>query len=207
MIRSAVAILALVLPCAASAVPMIFQFTNYEDPPANDHYGLTLSNLPSDAPFGTSTDFSINNVTLTWDPDDLGAGATLQGTLTNNGVTNLVWDFVYNLTGLVASGNGFTSTDASGTLSRAGGPSYGLMDWRWSSPVNPITFLFLENGDGWSATGYLWRNKNLSKKPGKAFFYADASLVPLPAAVWLFGSALLALFGFKRFGRRGVRTA
>lgn len=78
---------------------------------------------------------------------------------------------------------------------------------KYSGPFNPIAFLFLNDGDGWTATGYMWRNKNLSKKPGKAYFYADASLVPLPAAVWLFGSALLALFGFKRFGRRASRAA
>lgn len=191
-----IAFLILLMPFAASAAPMVFSLSNYSGWPANGDYGLALAWPTSIMPAGTTNEFSISDVTLTWDPENLGSGASLNGTLTNNGN---IWNINYLLSDVSPLDGGFVAREGDGFLTLSGGSvSQRLVDWWWGD-LNPLSFVLLQTGaSNWIAAGYMWLPKGESDKLSKGIFKAEATVVPLPAAVWLFGSALLAMFGLKR---------
>ncbi len=206
MAKWSIAMLILLMPLGASASPMVFSLSNYSGWPANGDYGLALAWPTSIMPAGTTNEFSISDVTLTWDPANLASGATLSGTLTNNGN---VWNLDYHLDDVTPDGGGFTARNGEGWLTLDSNPSISqrLVEWWWAE-LNPLSFILVQTGASeWLAAGFMWLPKGQADKFSKGIFKAEATVVPLPAAVWLFGSALLAMFGLKRLGRRANAAA
>lgn len=146
---------------------------------------LTTIELDLGEFIGLGRDFAI------FDDDDLGAFLNPLG-LNQGGIAITTIDTVNNGDGTWT----FTNTNTSGTLSvdDPGAFAFGYTD---------------DSGANWSATAESWTEIlptiwaiEYAYNPGvvKTAFLkvAHVSLVPVPAAVWLFGSGLIGLIGIAR---------
>ncbi len=189
----------------ALAAPVTYVFGDHPDAALfqsdpSSPYGLRVDDA---APPGNGPTFSVGTnlgglggpVTLTWDPADLAAGATISGTLERND-DGTFWTTTYTLGGLAAAGSGgFTATTGTGSVDEIGGL---LRTIALSGELNNgITFEFDNDGhrlpasDGWVGRGWMLPGGTTDD------WLVTATLVPVPAAVWLFGSAL-GLLGWMR---------
>jgi len=157
-------------------------------------YGIRIDNAP---PPGAGPTFSVGTnlgglggpTTLTWDPLNLGAGATITGTLERND-DGTFWTATYTLSGLFAAANGgFEATAGTGSLDEIGGLARSIALTGEQNNAG-IVFEFDNNGhrlptaDGWVGHGWLL-------PPGSTDdWLVTATHVPVPAALWLFASAL-----------------
>jgi hypothetical protein len=171
----------------------------------NDPYGLRYdaADPPGDGPtfsVGTNLGGLGGPVTLSWD-DSLAGVATLSGTLERND-DGTFWTVNYTLSGLASIGGsgGFTATAGTGSVDEIGGA---LRSIALNGEQNPNGYAFIFNDDGhrlptsddWVGRGWLDPTDSVDD------WLVTAQIVPVPAAVWLFGSAL-GLMGFAR-RRRG----
>jgi hypothetical protein len=159
-------------------------------------YGLRYD---SAVPVGKGPTFSIGTnlgglggtTTVAFDAGDLAAGAILSGTLERND-DGTFWTVNYTMTDLVAAVNGgFKAEDGSGSVNEIGGAlrSFALDGKQDDSGY---AFIFdndghrLASSDGWVGRGWL----EPSTVSGTDDFLLTATVVPVPAAAWLFMSAL-----------------
>ncbi len=196
---------------ASVASAAIYTYTLHDHPAgnaqANYDYGLRLD---SENLFFT---FQNGNLTLTYD-DVLGTmqitGFANQSTPVDNTSLNDTPIFYELVAGDINDQGGgfFTATGGSGTV----GPSAdtplvsltgkGLM----SGPNAGLTFLFLNDGHrlpGNPGTGIVGRGWIEGEDTNDFLFTATLNPVPVPAAVWLFGTALVGLIGFSKRRRAG----
>ena len=172
----------------------------YQSDPTSP-YGLRYDAAP---PAGSGPTFSVGTnlgglggaVYLTWDDANLAAGATLSGTLERND-DGTFWDVTYVLTGVTSDGNGgIVATGGSGSVDENGGA---LRSIALSGEQNGSgdAFIFANDGHrlaastGWVGRGWLLPSGSVDD------WLVTAEPVPVPAAVWLFGTALLGLAGAK----------
>ena len=199
-----VLLVALALPVHAATVT----FTLGDHPDAalfqtdpTSPYGLRVDDAP---PPGVGPTFSVGTnlgglgglTTISWDPLDLAAGATISGTLERND-DGTFWTAAYSLTGLsVAEAGGFKATAGTGSVDEIGGAAR-TISLTGEADGSGNVFEFDNDGhrlvtaDGWVGRGWVL-------PPGSTDdWLVTATLVPVPAAAWLFGSALL-LLGWMR---------
>ncbi|MGI9342239.1 MAG: PEP-CTERM sorting domain-containing protein [Gammaproteobacteria bacterium] len=166
-----------------------------------DPYGLRVDAAP---PPGTGPTFSVGTnlgglggpVTLSWD-DSLAGSATLSGTLERND-DGTFWTVSYILTGLAAAPNGgITATGGSGSVDEIGGALRSI-SLTGMQDAGGYAFIFDDDGHrlaapaGWVGRGWLAGSGTTVDD-----WIVTAQIVPVPAAVWLFGSAL-GLMGLAR---------
>ena len=172
-------------------------------------YGLRYDAI--DPPNGNGPTFSVGDnlgglgglVTLTWDDANLAAGATISGSMSRNDTVangnGDIWTVTYTLTGLVDDGNGgWTATGGSGSMNDGGAPVIltGLQDG------SGYAFIFANDGhrlDGDPGVGWVGRGWLTG---GGTDDWLVTAVIPVPAAIWLFPSALAALGWMRR--RRSV---
>jgi len=157
-------------------------------------YGLRYDTI--DPPNGNGPTFSVGDnlggnggiVKLSWDDANLAAGADLIGSMYRND-TGDTWTVTYSLTGLVDDGNGgWSATGGSGSMT----DGVDVVALTGKQDGSGYAFIFADDGhrlptsDGWVGRGWL-------EGGGTDDWLVTATVVPLPAAAWLFGSALLAL--------------
>lgn len=157
----------------------------------NGPYGLRLDSFTP--PAGPGPTFSVGDnlggnggvVELTWDDANLAAGATISGTLYQND-NGSSWAVSYSLTGLTDDGNGGWWATA-GTGSATNGIDTVILTGELK---DGMAFVFADDGyrlpasDGFVGRGWLLGGD------GSDDWLVTATIVPIPAAVWLFGSAL-----------------
>ena len=110
-------------------------------------------------------------------------------------------------------GDGFSvdySDSITGTRGWSSGSSFRLFDLDWvNDPTGKITGLTIDtNISGWASTLAVFGDDFVTLNWGGLFWTADTyfdvalktnhSVVPVPAAVWLFGTALIGLVGFSK---------
>lgn len=180
------------------AAPVAFTLGDHLDAAlfkaGGEPYGVRIDDAP---PPGNGPTFSVGTnlgggggpVTLTWDPMDLSVDAVISG-VTKRDDDGTFWDVNYTLTGLAAAGSGgFTSTSASGSIDEQGGA---LRSLTLTGEANGGGFVFefdndghrLPSADGWVGRGWLLPTGSTDD------WLVIATPVPVPATVWLFGSAL-----------------
>ena len=162
-------------------------------------YGLRYDDI--DPPNGNGPTFSVGDnlgglggvVKLTWDDANLAGGATLSGTMYRND-TGDTWTVSYALSGLVDDGNGgWTATSGTGSMT----DGVDVVSLTGKQDGSGFAFIFADDGhrlpgsEGWVGRGWL-------EGGGTDDWLVTATVVPLPAAVWLFGSALGALGWLRR---------
>ncbi len=207
--------IALGLFLAIAAVPALAAPVTYilGDHPAGALYDGSSTSGPS-GPYGLRYDylypppgdgptFSVGDnlggfgglVVLSWDDANLAAGATISGEMYRND-TGDIWTVNYLLTGLVDDGNGgWTATDGSGSMTNGGTPVIltGKQD------DSGFAFVFANDGarlPGDPGTG--WVGEGWLTGEGINDWLVTANVIPVPAAFWLFGSALAGLGWLRR---------
>jgi len=176
---------------------------------ATSPYGLRFdAALPS----GAGPTFSVGTnlgglgglTTITWDPLNLAAGATISGTLERND-DGTFWTATYTLAGLSAAENGgFKATAGTGSVDEIGGLLRSIALIGKQNRAG-IAFEFDNDGhrlatsDGWVGRGWMEPSNLIDD------WLVTANPVPVPAAVWLFGSAL-GLLGWLRRRTSGARS-
>lgn len=158
-------------------------------------YGLRYDAI--NPPNGAGPTFSVGDglggngglLLLTWDDANLAAGATISGSVYHN-VTGDVWSVTYDLTGLVSDGNGgWAATSGTGFLDTIA----------LTSAVNGDGHAFIFANDGHRLDGGTgWVGRGWFEGEGTNDFLVTGTLVPVPAALWLFGSALAGLGWLRR---------
>jgi len=160
------------------------------DPSIPIQYGLRLDQLGGAAEDRTfSTELDSVKLVLHWQEADK---AVISGTLRRNGNrVGDVWTVTYTLTGITDTGNGFTATNGSGTMTGPGSDS-------------PITLTgYQKNGTG-SAFDFLadgHRMPDSSTVVGRGWivpantddWLVTAVQVPVPATIGLLGVGLIGL--------------
>ena len=149
-----------------------------------------------------------NVADLTWLADANAAGTTMNWVDANNWATN------FNVAGVtgwrLADSDGCLGFDC--TSSEMGGLFYTALSNSTGSLTNTGPFSNIQSDSYWLATEWnssiAWffnmgtGGQNLDSKTGSFYGWAvqsgDVSAVPVPAAVWLFGSGLLGLVGVAR---------
>jgi len=193
---------------SAHAATITIQLTNHPDAALSSQgaYGLRLDQLNPDGTADSSgtngpTFGALGNVFLEYDPMNLGAGATLTGSFVNNfadlGGNPDIWDVVYNLEDLVLDNGGFRAGSGSGTFTQQGG-SQTVVQLSGKASGNDV-FRILNDGHrlcdaGPGCTGLVARGWLYGK--GTNDFLLTA--VPIPGALWLFGSGLAGLVALRR---------
>jgi len=189
-----------------SASAAIFNIADHPDGnmSADYEYGLRLD--------GEGKYFSLDGAsTAQLFVDTINGTATIMGTVIENSLTNnnvATWNLSYVLSGitLVGTGGEFTATGGTGTVTEIGGT--GNISLIGKQGMNPgpafgLAFLFLNDGHripgntGLGGRGWI-------QKHGTNDFLFTATVVPLPPAALLFGSALAGM-GF--LGRRRKQKA
>lgn len=186
-----------------------------------DHPDGILFRQDSDNPYGLRLDsqvppttFSFNTnlgglggpVYLTWDDQNLAAGARITGTLENN-QDGSFWTVDYLITGLSELGaqgtsalNGFSATAGNGSVTRNGSAETIAL----AANLNDQGLAFFFAPDGYRLPGDstipVGRGWLLPPDTTDDFLFT-ASLVPLPAGVWLLVSGFAGLVALGR--RRG----
>lgn len=165
-------------------------------------YGLRVDSATGSPTFSVDTNLGGAGglTTISWDPANLAAGATITGTMERNG-DGTFWTVAYSLTGLsVAENGGFKATGGSGSADEIGGA---LRSITLAGETNGsgIAFEFDNDGhrlanpgdlpDGWVGRGWLLPPDSTDD------WLVTGVLIPVPAAAWMFGSAL-GLLGWMR---------
>lgn len=204
LIRIALGVFLSIAALSAQATTVTYILGDHEDGALYDGfsasgatgpYGLRFDAI--DPPNGNGPTFSVGNnlggngglLLLSWDDANLAAGATISGSMYRND-TGDVWSVTYNLTGLVGDGNGgWTATGGTGLLN-------GTIDLIGKPDDHGHAFIFANDGHRLAGdTG--WVGRGWFEGDGSNDFLVTATVVPVPAAVWLFGSALVGL-GWQR---------
>jgi hypothetical protein len=165
-------------------------------------HGVTGWRLPTVSPIdGTTAD----DATIGWDgSEDYGTNASAPGTLYAGSTASEMAHMYYNTLGNLGYCDPYAST-ASVCVTQTGygmtntGPFSNIQSyWYWSGTVYaPNTSMAW---DFHPPTGM----QTVSNKPADLYVWAvysgdvDLFMVPVPAAVWLFGSGLLGLIGVAR---------
>lgn len=159
-------------------------------------YGLRYDAI--DPPNGDGPTFSVGDnlggngglLLLSWDDANLAGGATISGSVYRND-TGETWSVTYSLTGLVSDGNGgWTATGGSGLLNST---------IALTGMQNGAGFAFIFANDGHRLDGSTgWVGRGWFEGDGSNDFLVTGTLVPVPAAVWLFASALMGLGWLRR---------
>ncbi len=180
---------------------------------ANDPTGPGLWSV-SDANTG-NPDFTQGSVFLTWDGSTgAAATATIAGTLVAD--DNTIWTVDYVVANISTIATGFAAATGSGTLTLTTGLMT-VIDLEGKSGTCGTTvisgaFCFLADGhrtadhpplDGDTIVGRGWLTGPMDTTND---WLVTASVVPLPAAAWLFGSALTGL-GLIRRRRAGIANS
>ncbi len=172
----------------------------YQSDPTSP-YGLRFDAAP---PPGNGPTFSVGTnlgglggpVTLMWDPANLAGGATISGTIERNDDGSF-WTVTYILSGLVAAENGgFKATSGIGSVDEIGGA---LRSIAMNGEADGTGFVFEFDDDGHrlgTSSGWVGRGWLLPPDSTEDWL-VTAQVIPVPAAAWLFGSAL-GLLGWVR---------
>jgi len=123
----------------------------------------------------------------------VGAGIEVNNTVFNTGTMDIFnTGFIVNFTGdwtfdFGANYNGFELTDVSDDI-----PDFSAFDWM----LTTNTLLTMDNVMiGTSKMGIDWKGLEVNSN---SYIQLEVSAVPVPAAIWLFGSALIGLVGMSR---------
>ncbi|MEM7081616.1 MAG: VPLPA-CTERM sorting domain-containing protein [Pseudomonadota bacterium] len=186
---------------ATFAASMTFELGNHEDGALYDGvtnpYGLRLDDSGQTFTVGDNlpATFTGASLFLTFDPDDLAAGAVLSGTIVDN-ANGGAWVVNYTLSDLTAAPNGgFIAQTGIGTLTEVGGTT--VFDLIGKSNGTGA-FIFDNDGhrlgtsDGWVGRGWVEGYGSAND------FLVIATPVPLPGAIWMMGAAVIGLFGARR---------
>ena len=184
------------------AAPVIFVLGDHPDAALyqsdpDSPYGLRMDGM---LPEGYGPTYSVGTnlgglggqLTLTWDPEDLGAGAQISGMIERND-DGTFWMVSYSITGLsAAEDGGFKATGGEGLLSEIGGD---MRNFELTGKQNDegVAFEFDNDGhrlsadDGWVGRGWLLPAGSTND------FLVTAAVIPLPPALVMFVSALMML--------------
>jgi hypothetical protein len=197
---------------SVSAAPVTYQLGNHPNTALAGPYGLRYDTA---LPLGVGPTFSVGAnlgglggaTSLSWDDSNLTAGADISGVLYRND-DGTSWNVNFNLSGLVLGTTcgvppcGFVATGGSGSLDEIGGAGRSILltgkqdVHGWAFYFNNVGYRLgpngAQSGDGWVGRGWL------EGASGSTDDWLVTAQVPVPTAVWLFGSALLGLFGIKR---------
>ena len=157
-------------------------------------YGLRLDQIGGSPEERT---FSVQDLFLTWDG---GVTASISGTVKNNS-SDEIFDVSHTFSGVSSQAGGFVATGGVLTLTPQAGNTVG-------APVAPINsaqngsnlaFLLLDDGHRLDGDNSSFVGRGWLSGPGSANdWLVTATVVPVPAAVWLFGSGLAGLFALRR---------
>ena len=170
----------------------------------NNPYGLRYDD---EAPAGKGPSFSIGTnlgglggaTILTFDAGNLAAGAIISGTMERND-DGTFWAVSYTLTDLAPAPNGgFRAEDGFGSVNEIGGA---LRSFSLDGKQDNSGYAFIFDNDGhrlaatagWVGRGWLMP----STVDGTDDFLVTATVVPVPAAGWLFMSAIGFLGAYRR---------
>ncbi|MFW2403639.1 MAG: hypothetical protein ACN4GT_02655 [Gammaproteobacteria bacterium] len=189
-------LLSVVMPLQAATVAYILG--DHEDASlynggSGDPYGLRFDDF--DPPSGNGPTFSVGDnlgglgglTTLSWDDANLAAGAVIAGTIWNNDANN-AWTVTYNLTGVASDGNGgITATGGSGSATDG---SNTIILIGKQDATSGKAFIFAADGHRLAGDTTSWVGRGWLEGGGTDDWIVTAVPVPVPAAAWLFGSAL-----------------
>lgn len=209
LIRLALGIFLSIAALSAHATTVTYILGDHEDGALYDGFSTSGAAGPYgmrydaiDPPNGNGPTFSVGTnlggngglLTLSWDDANLGAGATISGTIYRND-TGDIWSVNYDLTGLVSDGNGgWTATGGTGSMNDGGTP----VNLTGEQDGSGYAFIFANDGyrlDGDPGTGWVGRGWLAA---GGTDDWLVTAVIPIPAAVWLFGSALAGLGWMRR---------
>lgn len=157
---------------------------------AGDPYGLRYDDFTP--PAGDGPTFSVAGnlggsggvTTLSWDDLNLAAGALISGTMWNNQASE-TWTVAYTLTGVASDGNGgITATGGNGSMTNG----IDTVILTGKQDVSGDAFIFAADGHRLAGDSTSFVGRGWLEGGGIDDWLVVA--VPVPAAVWLFGSAL-----------------
>lgn len=192
----------LMFSSSALAATMTFVLGDHEDGSLYDGstnpYGVRLDQYHQIFSVGDNLagSFAGGPVLLTFDPMDLAAGALISGVVVDTD-TGAAWDLVYTLSGLTAAENGgfFAQSGAGSLTEQMGTGMVALMGMSNGSEVfefdNDGHRLDGDPGVGWVGRGWLDGH-------GTNDFLVTATVVPVPAAFWMFGAGLITLLRLRQ---------
>lgn len=200
-IKLCLAFVLMAFSSTAFATSMSFAIGNHSDGAIYDGvtnpYGLRMDDTGQTFTVGDNLPASYTGaeVILTFDPENLAAGALILGVIIDN-ATGVAWNLSYSLSDLAAAPNGgFIAQAGSGTLAEQAGE--GFIPLLGKSDGTGV-FIFdndghrLDGDTGWVGRGWL-QGDGVSND-----FLVTAAPVPLPGAFWLMGAGLIGVFGAGR---------
>ena len=178
----------------ASAATYTYTLGDHSDgsEQATYDYGLRL-----DGP-GLFYTFQNGNAILTY--DDVNLTASISGTVNQSTAVDQTSPvdtaILYTISGITDAGGGFfTATGGSGDVGGLALTGKQAM----TGAASGLAFLFLNDGHRLPGnTGIVGRGWLDFAGTNDFLFTATPNPVPVPAAVWLFGTALFGMFGFSR---------
>lgn len=204
---------------AAQAAPVFFLLGDHPDSrryngTPDTAYGLRLDHFDTTYSVGGNLGGFGGPLYLTYDPDDLAAGARIFGTIDRNTESGpgVKFDVEYLLFGLSAFGEGFRATDGNGTI-QAIDPCTVDCSFDLVGKRNHNGYAFgwnnagyrLPADTGWVATGWLQGDGHANDwlvTGVETDFDGAGEEIPEPATVGLMLIGLVALAGGREFRNR-----
>lgn len=200
-------------PPAQAAIPGLYNTGVANVGGVDPHYALTVSADPS------STAYVASSMPSSWMSNGPGSQwIAPSANQTSSGAGNYMYRTTFDLSGFnpsTASISGLWAADDKGLDIKINGVSTGqstnttfnpfAINSGFVSGLNTLDFLVLNdpNNHGLNPSGLRVEFLSATARIGTS---VPASVVPIPAAVWLFGSGLVGLLGFAQ-RKHGIKQA
>ncbi|NND37898.1 MAG: hypothetical protein HKN81_12270 [Gammaproteobacteria bacterium] len=157
---------------------------------AGGPYGLRFDDFTP--PAGDGPTYSVGGnlgglgglTTLSWDDANVAAGAVISGTMWNN-QASAAWTVTFNLTGVASDGSGgITATGGNGSMT----DGVDTVVLTGKQDLSGFAFIFAADGHRLTGDSTTFVGRGWLEGGGIDDWLVVA--VPIPAAAWLFGSAL-----------------